>query len=123
MENQEWGVHSGQFQPKEGGVYEAAISTTISGRKMTSKIDVTVPSLEKIGQPVRADVLREMAAISKGRAGGTADLEAILSQITVLPEPKSEERRFQLWCNPYWCSALLLTLTVYWVGRKMAGLA
>ncbi|MBP7948237.1 MAG: hypothetical protein KA004_01185 [Verrucomicrobiales bacterium] len=122
MENAEWGVHAGQFIPREGGTYEVEVNAPDAGRKLKTKIDVTVPTLEKVGQPAKLDVLREIAAISSGKFGGPGDLAALISQISVLPEPRQEEQRFRLWCHPWWCGAILGLLVVYWVGRKLAGL-
>jgi hypothetical protein len=123
MENQTWGAHAGEFQPKEGGVYSANVATAISGRKLDRKFEVSIPALEKVGRPAKPDVLRELSNITRGITGGTADLERIINAISVLPEPKSEERRFQLWCSGWWVASLLALLTTYWVGRKVAGLA
>ena len=46
----------------------------------------------------------------------------MVSGLTLLPERKPEEQRFRLWCDPWWCGALLGLLTLYWIGRKMGGL-
>jgi hypothetical protein len=118
-----WGVFTGEYQPKEGGLYEVEVAAAVSGRKLTTKFEVTVPMLEKIGQPARYDVLRELAAITAGKSVPAADLALLLDQIRILPEPKAEERRLQLWCNPWWVTALVTLLTIYWIGRKVAGLS
>ncbi len=123
VENEAWGVHAGEYVPREGGVYEVEVAAASAGRKLTSSIEVTVPTLEKIGQPARHDVLRELAAITKGQSVPAADWASLLDQIKLLPEPKAEERRLQLWCNPWWVGALVVLLTLYWIGRKIVGLA
>ena len=38
-----------------------------------------------------------------------------------LPEPEPIERRLRLWAHPFWIGAIVLLLTIFWIGRKMAG--
>ncbi|HEY3897034.1 MAG TPA: vWA domain-containing protein [Chthoniobacter sp.] len=121
-ENPEWGVHSGIFIPREGGRYQVEVKCDSAGRRLKTRLDVTVPTLEKVGLPARLDVLREISALTAGKFGGPADLSQMVSSLSLLPERKPEERRFRLWCDPRWCAALLGLFTVYWVGRKMGGL-
>ena len=122
-ENAEWGMRSGEFIPREGGTYEVEVASEATGRQLKTKLDVTVPTLEKVGLPAKADLMREIAAITAGKSGGVGDLSSILSQISVLPEPKVQEQRSRLWSDPWWCGALLALLVTYWVGRKLIGLA
>jgi hypothetical protein len=121
-ENTEWGVHTGIFSPREGGKYEIEISNETAGRKMKSTLDVSVPTLEKEGLPARLDRIREIAAVSGGKFGGIGDLSQLLNSISLLPERKPEEIRWQLWCDPWWCGSLLAAFAIYWVGRKVGGL-
>ncbi len=120
-ENAEWGIHGGQFIPREGGRYAVEVHSD-AGRKLKTQIDVTVPALEKVGLPAKLDIMREIAALTGGRFAAPADLPQIVSGISLLPERKPEETRFRLWCDPKWCAALLVLLAVYWAGRKAAGL-
>jgi hypothetical protein len=83
---------------------------------------VARPLLEKQGQPVNAPVLREIAAVTRGASVSAEDLDSIVRQISLLPEPEPVERRLRLWSEPAWGGALLLLLTIYWIGRKWAGL-
>ncbi len=122
-ENPEWGVHNGQFSPREGGKYTVKVNCATAQRSMDTQLTVTVPTLEKVGQPLRSDVLRELSAITGGKFSGTGDLASVISSINILPEPRAEEQRFRLWCHPWWCAGLLVFLTTYWVGRKLVGLA
>jgi hypothetical protein len=121
-ENAEWGVHSGQFVPREGGKYEVEVKAEAAGRQLKTQLIATVPTLEKVGLPAKLDVLREIAALTAGKSGGPADLAQIVSGVSLLPERKPEEQRFRLWCDPWWCGVLLGLLTIYWVGRKIGGL-
>ncbi len=121
-ENREWGVHSGQFVPREGGKYTIEVKAESAGRALKTQLTVTVPALEKIGVPAKLDVLREIAALTGGKSGAPNDLASIVNGLSLLPDRKPEERRFRLWCEPWWCGVLLGLLTIYWAGRKVGGL-
>ncbi|MHA3772361.1 hypothetical protein ACXR0O_12580 [Verrucomicrobiota bacterium sgz303538] len=121
-ENAEWGVHTGQFVPREGGRYAVEVKCDAAGRQLKTQLDVTVPTLEKVGLPAKLDIMREIAALTSGKAGGPGDLAQMVNSLSLLPERKPDEQRFRLWCDPWWCAALLGLFSVYWAGRKMAGL-
>jgi hypothetical protein len=121
-ENAEWGVHTGQFVPREGGKYEVEVKSDATGRHLKTQLTATVPTLEKVGRPAKLDVLREIAALTAGKSGGIGDLAQMVSSLSLLPERKPEEQRFRLWCDPWWCAALLGLFTAYWIGRKIGGL-
>ena len=121
--NPDWGLHQANFTPREGGTYTVQIDSPTTQRHLTTKLDITLPTLEKIGQPAQPAILQELAAITNAATGTTADLPALLSQINLLPEPKLQEQRTRLWCNPLWVTTLLTLLVIYWVGRKLLGLA
>ena len=122
-ENAEWGMRSGEFIPREGGTYEIEVACPDAGRKLQTKMDVSVPTVEKVGLPAKPEVLREISAITGGKSGRVGDLSDLLSKISILPEPKVQEQRSRLWCDPIWCGVLLALLVAYWVGRKLIGLA
>jgi hypothetical protein len=83
---------------------------------------VTKPLLEKQGDPINAQILGEIAALTRGASFSMADLDKMVGQISLLPEPQPVERRLRLWSDPAWGGTLLFLLTVYWAGRKWAGL-
>lgn len=120
-ENAEWGMRSGVFAPREGGTYQIEVASEATGRKLKTSFDVSVPALEKVGLPAKPALLRELSALTAGKSGGVGDLASLISQISVLPEPKVREERFRLWCDPFWCGGLIFLLVVYWVGRKLVG--
>ena len=121
-ENPEWGLRTGQFVPREGGRYQVEVNCEAAGRHLKTQLDVSVPTLEKVGLPAKLDVLREIAALTNGRFAGPDDLPQMISGLSLLPERKPEEHRFRLWCDPRWCAALISLFALYWVGRKVAGL-
>jgi hypothetical protein len=93
-----------------------------AGRKLDTQVDVMIPTVEKVGVPAKLGTMREIAALTSGVSGGPANLAQIISNISLLPERKPDERRFRLWCDPWWCGALVGLFAVYWAGRKAAGL-
>ncbi|GDX09923.1 membrane protein [Verrucomicrobiota bacterium] len=121
-ENTEWGVYNGVFTPREGGRYEVEVANDTAGRRMKTQIDVTVPTLEKVGLPAKLDVLREISALTGGKFASPGELAQVISSLSLLPERKPEELRFRLWCDPWWCGALLVLFSAYWIGRKIGGL-
>lgn len=121
-EDDEWGLHSGTFIPREGGKYALDIANEEAGRRMTATIDVSVPTLEKEGLPANLDALRELSGLTGGKFYGTSALSDAVNNLSVLPEPRPEELRFRLWCDPWWCAGLLGLFALYWVGRKLGGL-
>jgi hypothetical protein len=121
-ENDEWAMHAGQFTPREGGTYSVDVQCPSASRHLKTQIIVTVPTLEKIGLPAKLDLLRELSTLTAGKFATPEELAQVISNLHLLPERKPEEQRFRLWCDPWWCSALLGILTLYWIGRKAAGL-
>lgn len=118
----EWGVHTGQFVPKEGGKWEVEVACESAGRKMKSTLDVTVPVLEKEGLPAKLDSLREISALTTGKFIAPDGMNEMISTLSLLPERRPEEIRWRLWCDRWWCLSLLAAFAVYWVGRKVGGL-
>jgi hypothetical protein len=117
-----WGVFTGAFTPGEGGVYDIMIRCDEADRQLKAQLAVGVNRRERIGQPARANNLREISAITGGKYGTTGDLKEIVKNISVLPEPEPQEQRFKLWCHPLWYGLIILLLAVYWVARKLMGL-
>jgi hypothetical protein len=92
------------------------------GRHLETELLVAPPLLEKLGQPVNAQVLREISAVSQGASFSADDFDNVVKQISLLPEPGPVEKRVRIWSDPRWGGAILFLLTVYWIGRKWVGL-
>jgi hypothetical protein len=122
LEEGNWGVFTGSFVPQKGGEYDLEIKCDRVKRSVHAKLVVHSPAREQVGRPARSEVLQEIAAITGAKCGPTAELESILNSIKLLPESKPEDRRFRLWCHPLWAGLIIGLLTLYWVGRKLAGL-
>ena len=54
------------FAATEAGAYKVNISSVQAGRQLDSVINVAQPSLEKLGQPINAQILQEIAAMTGG---------------------------------------------------------
>ncbi len=117
-----WGVFKGSYRPTEGGNYKLQLSSPEHGRELTTMIAVKRPEREKLGQPANARVLRELAALTQGINVSVNELDTLVQQISLLPEPKPLERRTRLWAEPAWGGFILLLLGIYWTARKLAGM-
>jgi hypothetical protein len=117
-----WGVFKSNFAPQEGGIYKLQIDSEPHNRRLETELVVRHPDREKLGQPINAEILREVANVTRGASGMIEDLDAIVEQIALLPEPQPIERRVRLWSDPWWGGFLLLLLGIYWTGRKLAGM-
>ncbi len=124
MEQEEggWGVFQSGFEAREAGMHVIQIQCPQEDRILDTRLEIIRPVVEKIGQPSRGDVLREITRIAKGQAIRTAGLASLIDQISVLPEPKPIELRFRLWAHPWWGGLLLILLAAYWISRKVYGM-
>jgi uncharacterized membrane protein len=117
-----WGVFKSRFTAQESGSYKIEVASEPNGRRLNTTLLVGRPLLEKQGQPINAQVLNEIATLTHGAVFSTADLDKLVRQISLLPEAQPTERRIRLWSEPAWGGMLLALLTIYWIGRKWAGL-
>ena len=117
-----WGVFKTKMTVQQGGVYALNLYSPSGSQKLDTEIVVDKPTLEKIGQPTNAKVLREISQRTGGQSGGIAKLQELISEISVVAENEEITRRFRLWSNPWWGGIVLLLLAVYWVSRKILGL-
>ena len=117
-----WGVFKASFTPQEAGPYKLEVASEANGRRLQTEVLVAQPSLEKQGQPINSQILREIAAITHGATFTVDNMDKVIQQISLLPEPHPIEKRLRLWSEPWWGGLLLALLTLYWIGRKLAGL-
>jgi hypothetical protein len=117
-----WGVFKSSFTAQEAGRFNVEVSSEPYGRHLATALSVSRPVIEKQGQPVNAQILGEIAALTRGATFSMADLDKMVGQIALLPEPKPVEKRIRVWSDPAWGGGILLLLTLYWIGRKWAGL-
>ncbi len=117
-----WGVFKSSFTAQEVGKYKLELSSEPYGRHLTTEFQVSRPLIEKLGQPINAQILAEISSLTRGATFSMADGDKMVSQIALLPEPKPVQKRIRIWSDPKWGGAILLLLTLYWAGRKWAGL-
>jgi len=116
-----WGLFTGVFTPSEPGEYRVRLTCADSGTALDTVISVQGTSREKVGQPAKFDVLREIAQLTRGRMMESADPATVVSAIAALPQPELQERRIQLWAHPAWAGFLVMLMGVFWAGRKAVG--
>lgn len=116
-----WGLFTGVFSPVEPGDHHVHLTCADAGSALDAVISVQGASRERIGQPAKIDVLREIAQITRGKMIDGKDPAALVSAIAALPQQELQERRVQIWAHPLWAGLLMLLLGVFWAGRKAAG--
>jgi hypothetical protein len=116
-----WGLFSGSFTPREPGEHQIRLSSADAGEALETTLSVQGTSKEKRGQPIRRDLLEEIAQLTRGEVVTDLTPEAVLTAIRKIPQPSPIEQRVLLWAHPGWAGLLILLLGVFWVGRKAAG--
>ena len=117
-----WGLFTGVFTPTEPGEHKVRLTCTDAGSALDSLISVQGLVRERLGEPAKFDVLREIAQLTHGRMMESTDPAAVIAAIAALPQPELQERRVQIWAHPLWAGFLCLLMGVFWAGRKAAGL-
>ncbi|HEX4120699.1 MAG TPA: hypothetical protein VH619_08800 [Verrucomicrobiae bacterium] len=117
-----WGVFKSSFAAQETGKYKVEIASEPYDRHLTTDLLVAKPVIEKEGQPINSQTLAELAALTRGATISTGDLDKLVQQISLLPQPQPVEERIRVWSEPAWGGVILSLLTIYWAGRKWAGL-
>jgi uncharacterized membrane protein len=116
-----WGLFTGVFTPEEPGDHLVRLSCADAGAALDTTISVQGSAREKVGQPAKPEVLREIAQLTRGKYMETTDPATVAAAIAALPQPELQERRVQLWAHPLWSGLLVLLLGVFWAGRKLVG--
>jgi hypothetical protein len=116
-----WGLFSGSFTATEPGEHQVRLSSADAGEALDTTISVQGTSKEKRGQPIRLDILAEIAQLTRGEVVTSLAPESVLAAIQKIPEASPAEQRVLLWAHPGWAGFLILLLSIFWVGRKAAG--
>ncbi|MBL9114844.1 MAG: hypothetical protein JNJ83_07520 [Verrucomicrobiaceae bacterium] len=116
-----YGLFTSTFTPTEPGEHKVRLTCPDSGAPLDATLSIQGSTREKLGQPARHDVLREIATLTRGQVMNLLDPVALVNAIGALPEPEPEERRVLIWGHPAWAGLMLLLMAVFWIGRKMAG--
>ncbi|MBP9222282.1 MAG: hypothetical protein KBF76_00335 [Verrucomicrobiales bacterium] len=119
--DEQWGLFTASYVPSAPGEHKLTMTCLENGGTLDTSITVQGTARELVGQPARYDAMEEIARISRGEMLLTPDLSVIQQHILSLPEPAPIERRLRLWAHPLWIGGIILLLTVFWIGRKVAG--
>ena len=103
------------------GDYQVTLFCKETTAELETRVSVEGEVREKIGQPARYDVLREVAKLSRGEFIPYHEAEKLQDQILQLPPPEPTVRRRQIWASPIWAGTLIGIMGIFWVGRKMKG--
>jgi uncharacterized membrane protein len=117
-----WGVFKGDYTPRKGGLLHVTVKDETDGGQLATDLNVARSSRERIGDPANLAILRDIASLTGGASGGTADLDAMVRKMAVLPEPRPIEQRIELWSQWYTACAVLILLAAYWSARKLSGM-
>ena len=118
-----WGLFTGTFIPEEGGAYTLTTTCLETGATLETSMSVQGLQRERVGQPARFDVLREISEISRGKLTQLDEVGSLVKELSDLPEPELMVRRFRIWSHPLWGALLVVLLAGFWSARKIAGLA
>ncbi|MEY2599313.1 MAG: hypothetical protein RLZZ142_1572 [Verrucomicrobiota bacterium] len=116
-----WGLFTGVFTPQEPGEYRLRLQCAEAGTSLDSVVSVQGTPREKIGQPARPDILREIAQITRGSLLENPSPEKLLAALSSLPAQEPVEKRIPLWAHPAWAGSLVLLLGCFWFARKAIG--
>ncbi len=118
----DWGVYEAEFTAEKPGNYDLKLQLHASELDFSTQVTVAGNVLERLGQPVNAEVLREIAAVSGGLAADLNDTDKLLAGIDRLPADRTIIHRVPLW-NRWWWGAMIVALfSINWSLRKRYGL-
>jgi len=118
---EQWGLFTGTFTPVEAGEHRLTMTCAENGGTLETAVTVQGTTLERVGEPARRDVMEEIARLTRGELLDSPDLALIRERVAALPDPEPIERRLRLWAHPAWIGAIVLLLSIFWIGRKAAG--
>jgi hypothetical protein len=117
-----WGVFKGDYTPRISGPLHVIIKNESGTQQLETDLNIERSSREKVGEPANLAILRDIAALTHGVAGTTANFDAVIKRISLLPEPRPIGQRIPLWSQWYTAVALLALFAAYWTARKFSGL-
>lgn len=124
MENMDhtWGSFTASVKINRPGKWTLTASSSDQPDKAVILPIITMnETLEKIGQPINTALMEEMTSITRGRMVKAEEIQQLIREIKDLPVPPPMEKRILIWCHPYTLAALLVLLSLFWIGRKLNG--
>ncbi len=118
-----WGAFTGGFDVDQPGEWKvtAGIEGDILAEKVSTSIIAQGDKIEKVGKPVNADLLEEMARITKGSLITPDTLNNLSNIIDNLPAKTPLETRYPLWAHLALLISLIVLMALFWIGRKLNG--
>ncbi len=116
-----WGLFTGYFTPDERGEHRLTLTCQESGASLETLLSVQGQERERLGQPINRESLREISEISRGQQAALEEIDQLLTELQTIPQPEPQVKRVRLWAHPVLAGIFVLLLTVFWIGRKLAG--
>lgn len=117
-----WGSFEGRYTVDEPGSHSVILTCRQTGATLETTFFVQGATRERIGLAARPKVLEELSKVTNGQVMSIADQEKLQSAIRSMPDPPSTLRRVQLWSHPFTVFFMVVGMTLFWIGRKWAGL-
>ena len=93
-----------------------------TGDSLATTLFVQGVALEQVGKPARPEVLEEIARVTRGQVLTVDRLDEVQQWLASMPDPPPSVRRISLWSHPLMVAVLVSLMTLFWIGRKGAGL-
>jgi hypothetical protein len=119
--SEQWGLFQGTFTPREAGQYELTLVCSETSDSLSTHVAVHGLERERMGEPMRPDVMEEIATLTGGKLLQSDRLQSLLDEVARLPQPAPTVRRMRIWCHPAWAGLLLVLMASFWTARKLTG--
>ena len=88
---------------------------------LEAEIPVVGDPLEQRGRPARFDVMEEIARLTRGAVLAEPSMAEVAQRVRELPPPEPLVSRMRLWAHPALGAIVVALMTLFWIGRKLAG--
>lgn len=118
----EWGEFAGRYTPSQPGLHRLNLFCEETGDSLETTLFVQGIALEQVGKPARPEVLEEIARVTRGQVLNVDRVNDVKQWLASMPDPAPAVRRISLWSHPLMVGILVALMTLFWIGRKGAGL-
>ena len=98
------------------------LSCKQTGATLETSFFVQGATKERVGLAARPKVLEELSKVTNGKVVQLTDNDMLQTFVGNIPDPPSILRRLQLWSHPLTIFLMVTALTIFWIGRKWAGM-
>lgn len=109
------------LSPREPGRHRATLTCVETGAVLEAEIPVVGDPLEQRGRPARFDVMEEIARLTRGAVLAEPSMAEVAQRVRELPPPEPLVSRMRLWAHPALGAIVVALMTLFWIGRKLAG--